>query len=87
MLHLRLRDFLDVVCCDGVGMAVWPFSEEVTTANGFSMSVRRKTGYNVIFGETTTESCDYLATDGLVHYVDKVSVAKYVDERKRWKIV
>lgn len=64
--------FLDVVCCDGVGMSTWPFSEEVNTANGFSMNVRRKNRFNVIFGETTTESCDHLAKDGLIHYVDKV---------------
>ena len=55
-------------------MASWPFSEEVSTANGFSMSVRRKNKYNVIFGETTTESCDHLTTDGIIHYVDKVCI-------------
>lgn len=86
---LRRHIITDVVCCDGVGMASWPFSEEVSTANGFSMSVRRKNKYNVIFGETTTESCDHLTTDGIIHYVDKVlmprpislkgSAVKYMD--------
>lgn len=86
---LRRHIITDVVCCDGVGMASWPFSEEVSTANGFSMSVRRKNKYNVIFGEATTESCDHLTTDGIIHYVDKVlmprpislkgSAVKYMD--------
>lgn len=66
---------LDVVCCDGVGMSTWPFSEEVNTANGFAMNVRRKNRSSVVFGETATESCDHLAKDGLIHYVDKVSVS------------
>ena len=53
-------------------MTAWPFSEEVSTANGFSLNVRRKNRQNVIFGETTTESCDHLTKDGIIHYVDKV---------------
>lgn len=63
----------DVVCCDGVGMSTWPFSEEVNTANGFSMNVRRKNRSSVVFGETVTESCDHLTKDGLIHFVDKVN--------------
>lgn len=53
-------------------MSTWPFSEEVSTANGFAMSVRRKNKHNVMFGETMTESCDHLTKDGLIHYVNKV---------------
>lgn len=86
---LRRHIVTDVVCCDGVGMSTWPFSEEVNTANGFAMNVRRKNRSSVVFGETATESCDHLAKDGLIHYVDKVmmprpismkgSAVKYID--------
>lgn len=86
---LRRHIVTDVVCCDGVGMSTWPFSEEVNTANGFSMNVRRKNREQVIFGETTTESCDHVTKDGLIHYVDRVmmprpislkgSAVKYMD--------
>lgn len=73
IIHFISVDVIaDVVCCDGVGMSTWPFSEEVNTANGFSMNVRRKNREQVIFGETTTESCDHVTKDGLIHYVDRV---------------
>lgn len=58
-------------------MSTWPFSEEVNTANGFAMNVRRKNRSSVVFGETVTESCDHLTKDGLIHYVDKVSALKF----------
>lgn len=76
---LRRHIITDVVCCEGVGMTTWPFSEEVSTANGFSMNVRRKNRRNVIFGETTTESCDHLTKDGIIHYVDKVMMPRPIN--------
>lgn len=76
---LRRHIIADVICCDGIGMTTWPFSEEVSTANGFSLSVRRKNRRNVIFGETTTESCDHLTKDGIIHYVDKVMMPRPIN--------
>lgn len=66
--------FSDIVCCNGIGSTSWPFSDEVITVSGTSLNVRRKNPEQVMFGGATTTSCDRVATDGLIHSVDRVSV-------------
>jgi uncharacterized surface protein with fasciclin (FAS1) repeats len=62
----------EALCCAGVGVTSWPFTNRVETLNGKSVSVRRDHEGRVHIGSTTVQDCDIPATNGIIHSVNRV---------------
>ncbi|XP_046676048.1 transforming growth factor-beta-induced protein ig-h3-like [Homalodisca vitripennis] len=60
------------VCCSSISSIPWPFTNNVKTIDGRKIQVNRDRRNRVLFGNSATEKCDVIATDGIVHIVDNV---------------
>nr|XP_018899552.1 PREDICTED: transforming growth factor-beta-induced protein ig-h3 [Bemisia tabaci] len=71
---LRKHVLTDSLCCSGIGMSGWIFTNHVSTLAGRAMEVKRDGSGSVLFGPMKAVQCDNTATNGLIHVVDKVMV-------------
>lgn len=63
--------FSEVLCCAGVGPQSWGFSSYVSTLNNNQVEVGR-TGSRIRINRAVVTSCDNLATNGIVHTVNRI---------------
>ncbi|XP_063232448.1 transforming growth factor-beta-induced protein ig-h3-like [Bacillus rossius redtenbacheri] len=69
---LRQHILPEAMCCSGVGASAWPFTANVETLSGKSIPARRDYEGRVHFGSTTVVDCDVMATNGILHTVNRV---------------
>lgn len=63
---------LEILCCSGVGPQTWGFNSLVNTLSHQTQQIARRGDHHVRIGRATVTKCDTLATNGLVHTVNKV---------------
>lgn len=68
LIHLL---FLEILCCSGVGPRSWGFSSFVSTLGNNQVEVGRS-GSRIRINRAVVTSCDNLATNGIVHTINKV---------------
>ncbi|GLH05934.1 Spermatophylax protein 12 [Gryllus bimaculatus] len=64
----------EMLCCTGIGASSWLFVNRVETLDGHYVAVRRDSDDNVHIGTTTVRQCDIMATDGIIHSVNRIMV-------------
>ncbi|CAG2066922.1 unnamed protein product [Timema podura] len=62
------------MCCSGVAATSWPFTYNVETLGSKSIQVRRDNDGAVHFGSAKVIDCDNMATNGILHSVNRVMV-------------
>lgn len=62
------------VCCASITSMPWPFTNSVRTMSDEKIEVNRDRKNRVVFGNSATEKCDVITTDGIVHIVDNVRI-------------
>jgi uncharacterized surface protein with fasciclin (FAS1) repeats len=65
---------IDVLCCEGVATPNWPFTNHVHTEFGTSLPLTRGPGGELQVGPLPITRCDIMASNGVVHGVDAVSI-------------
>ncbi|KAJ8920689.1 hypothetical protein NQ315_004828, partial [Exocentrus adspersus] len=70
-LVLRNHVLTEVLCCAGVGPQSWGFSSFVTTLGSGHVEIGRS-GSQIRINKGVITSCDTLATNGVVHTINKV---------------
>ncbi|CAH1235658.1 unnamed protein product [Diabrotica balteata] len=68
---LKHHVLTEVLCCSGVGPHSWGFSSFISTLANTQIEVGR-TGSRIRVNRAVVTSCDNLATNGVVHTVNKV---------------
>lgn len=61
----------EVLCCSGVGPHTWGFNSFIPTLGNQKVEVGR-TGSQVRVNRAVVTSCDNLATNGVLHTINKV---------------
>ncbi|XP_063903324.1 transforming growth factor-beta-induced protein ig-h3 [Zophobas morio] len=69
---LKNHILTEVLCCSGVGPQSWGFSTLVPTLSRQHHQVGRTGSHQIRIGRAVVTSCDNLATNGVVHTVNKV---------------
>lgn len=65
-------NFTEVLCCAGVGPQTWGFNSVVSTMAGQHQQVSRSGSRQVRIGRASVTKCDGMATNGVVHTVNRV---------------
>ncbi|CAG9860298.1 unnamed protein product [Phyllotreta striolata] len=68
---LKNHILTEVLCCSGVGPQSWGFSSFVSTLSNTQVEIGR-TGSRVRINGAIVTSCDNMATNGVVHTINKV---------------
>ncbi|CAG9825393.1 unnamed protein product [Phaedon cochleariae] len=68
---LKNHVLTEVLCCSGVGPQSWGFNSYVSTLANTQVEVGR-TGSRVRINRAVVTSCDNLATNGILHTINKV---------------
>lgn len=68
---LKNHVLTEVLCCSGVGPHTWGFNSFIPTLGNQRVEVGR-TGSQVRVNRAVVTSCDNLATDGVLHTINKV---------------
>lgn len=71
-LVLKNHILTEVLCCAGVGPQSWGFNSLVQTLSRQHHQVSRSGGQQIRVGKAVVTSCDNLATNGVVHTINKV---------------
>lgn len=62
------------LCCSGVGVSSWLFTNRVPTLKeGISHRIRKDSHNHVRIGDAVIQQCDKIATNGIMHVIDTVS--------------
>jgi transforming growth factor-beta-induced protein len=69
---LKNHILTEVLCCSGVGPQSWGFNSLVPTMSRQHLQVGRTGSHQIRIGRAVVTSCDNLATNGVVHTVNKV---------------
>lgn len=72
---LKMHVLTEVLCCSGVGPHTWGFNSFVPTLGSQRVEVGR-TGSQVRVNRAVVTSCDNLATNGVLHTINKVLAPK-----------
>jgi len=73
--QLRKRMLTQALCCSTVVATQWPFTTTVQTLTPNWLVTNRR-GDNVYIGQEKVRTCDIVATDGLIHIMDKKAGGK-----------
>ncbi len=66
--------FAAPLCCSGVGVSSWLFTNRVKTLNeDLTYKIRKDSRNRVRIGEAVVQQCDKMASNGIVHIIDQVS--------------
>ncbi|XP_023015902.2 midline fasciclin [Leptinotarsa decemlineata] len=68
---LKNHVLTEILCCSGVGPQTWGFSSFVSTLGNHQVEVGR-TGSRVRINRAVVTSCDNLATNGIIHTINRV---------------
>ncbi|XP_052132948.1 protein sll1483-like [Frankliniella occidentalis] len=71
------------LCCSGVGVSSWLFTNRVKTLNeNLTYKIRKDSRNRVRIGEAVVQQCDKMASNGIVHIVDQ----PMVPPRPAWNV-
>lgn len=71
---LRLHVIPDILCCSGVGYQSFPFTKTVKTLSPYTLTQGHDGQNRVRFADASTTQCDQIATNGIIHSVNKVII-------------
>lgn len=66
--------FTEVLCCAGVGPQTFGFNTIVPTLAQQNHQIGRTGKHQIRIGKATVTSCDNLATNGVIHTINKVLI-------------
>lgn len=69
---LKNHILAEILCCNGVGPQPWGFNNLVKTLSHQIQQISRRGDHQIRIGRATVTKCDSLATNGVVHTVDKI---------------
>ncbi|KAK9869588.1 hypothetical protein WA026_003339 [Henosepilachna vigintioctopunctata] len=69
---LKTHILTEILCCAGVGPHNWGFNSLVSTFSHRRLHVGRSGNHQIRIGRGVVTSCDNLATNGVVHSINKV---------------
>ncbi|RZC39086.1 transforming growth factor-beta-induced protein ig-h3 [Asbolus verrucosus] len=69
---LKNHILTEILCCSGVGPQSWGFNTLVPTLSRQHHQVGRTGSHQIRIGRAVVTSCDNLATNGVVHTINKV---------------
>ncbi|KAL1115116.1 hypothetical protein AAG570_007147 [Ranatra chinensis] len=79
MFYENKKQEIESICCSSIGSISWPFTQTVRSLSGNQLDFNRRPqsstrgpGPAAVFGPTRTQQCDIVATDGIMHVVDRV---------------
>ncbi|KAJ1527112.1 hypothetical protein ONE63_008647 [Megalurothrips usitatus] len=70
------------MCCSGVGVSSWLFTNRVSSMSSHSYRIRKDSHNRVRVGDALVQQCDKMATNGIMHVIDTVSVLPLIPPTK-----
>ncbi|KAL3283362.1 hypothetical protein HHI36_006510, partial [Cryptolaemus montrouzieri] len=69
---LKAHILTEILCCTGVGPQTWGFNSMVPTLANRNVQIGRTGNHQIRIGRGVVTSCDNLATNGVVHSINRV---------------